>query len=81
MNVRIGQNIEAQEDVALDVLVRVTRVAHDLRIRAEVSLPREPGLVDDARALAEALDLDTTVEIGADEIWVRFEPRGGVAEA
>ena len=54
--------------------MRTAQVAHDLAIRAEISLQREPGLVDDARALADALDLEATVEISANEICVRFGP-------
>jgi hypothetical protein len=75
MSVGIGHITESQEDVALDALMRAAQVVHDLSIRGEVCLARRPGLVDDARALADALSLEAVVEIGADEIWVRFEPR------
>src|SRR5205823_5269903 len=81
MKLEVGRSIEPQAEVAVNALMRTARVAHDLGIRTEVSLPRLPGLVDDARALAECLDLDATVEIGVDEVCVRFEPRAGVAEA
>ncbi len=67
--------------MAVDARQRTARVTHDFGIRAEVSLPRLPGLVDEARALAECLDLDAAVEISADDVCVRFEPRAGVAEA
>jgi hypothetical protein len=79
MNVRIGQSTEPHVDVVLDALTRTARVVHDLGIRAEVSVGRLPGIVDDARIVAESLGLAVTVEIAADEICVRFEPR--VAEA
>ena len=74
MSVRIGQIAEPHVDVALDALTRTAQVVHDLGIRADVSLNRLPGIVDDARELAESLDLEVTVEIAVDEICVRFEP-------
>jgi hypothetical protein len=80
MKLEVGTSIEPQEEVAVDALVRTARVTHDLGIRTEVSLPRLPGLVDDARALAECLDLDATVEIGVNEVCVRFVPRFGISD-
>jgi hypothetical protein len=80
MKLEVGRSVEPQEEVAVEVLMRASRVAHDMGIRTEVSLPRLPGLVDDARALAECLDLDATVEICSNEVCVRFVPRAGLAE-
>lgn len=80
MKLDVGQSIAPDEEAAVDALMRTAHVTRDLGIRAEVVVPRLPGLVDDARALAECLDLDATVEICADGVCIRFEPRAGVVE-
>jgi hypothetical protein len=77
MNLDIGRSVEPRDEIAVDALVRTAQVGHDLGIRSEVVLPRLPGLVDEARALAEFLDLAATVEIDAKAVCVRFAPRSG----
>ena len=79
MKLDVGQSVEPRDEVAVEALMRTARVTHDLGIRTEVALPRWPGLVEDARAIAECLDVDASVEICSDGLCVRFEPRAGIA--
>lgn len=52
----------------------VAEVARQLGMRTEIDLPRMPGVVELARTIAAAQGLTATVEIGADEVCVRFSP-------
>jgi hypothetical protein len=70
---RDGVELE-QAALAMAKLRPVAEVAHDLGIRAEVELPRLPGVVDWARTVADALGLTATVDMQADSICVRFSP-------
>jgi hypothetical protein len=63
-----------QAAAAMAKLRPVAEVAHDLGIRAEVEVPRLPGVVDWARTVADAFGLTATVEICAEGVCVRFGP-------
>jgi len=79
MMLELGQRNDPQHRAALDALRAAMRVVQTLGIRVDVSLPRRPGLVEDARSLAESMELEATVEIGADEVCVHCEPRSPVS--
>jgi hypothetical protein len=75
MSTSTREGVELQQAaVAMAKLRAVAEVAYNLGIRAEVELPRLPGVVDWARTVADALGLTTTVEICAEGICVRFCP-------
>jgi hypothetical protein len=61
-------------ELAIDTMRPVALVAHDLGIRAEVELPRRPGVVDQARAIAGTLGVRATILVRAGGICVRFSP-------
>jgi hypothetical protein len=64
----------ALSDATIARIRPIAQVAHDLGIRAEVELPRLPGVVDWARVLAEAIGVTATIVMCADGILVRFTP-------
>ncbi len=68
-----GSSLDALA-VAIAKLQPVAEVAHGLSVRAEVELPRLPGVVEWARAMADALGLTATVDVQVDGIRVRFTP-------
>jgi len=52
----------------------VAGVARDLGIRTEIELPRAPGIVGMARAIAETVGVRATIDVRADGICLRFSP-------
>jgi hypothetical protein len=69
-----SQPLDEAARLAMATLMPVAEVTRDLGIRAEVELPRLPGVVEWSRTVADALGLTATIEMQADGVCIRFSP-------